>query len=51
MHNLAGQGEVAPLVSAEGLHMSDLGFDCLAEAMAKVIDDAAKAPGSLTARR
>jgi lysophospholipase L1-like esterase len=46
MLRLAEQGSVAPLISRDGLHMSDLGYDCLAGALAKVIDDAAKSPAS-----
>jgi lysophospholipase L1-like esterase len=44
MLSLAEKGSVAPLISGDGLHMSDLGYDCLAGTIAKVIDEAAKAP-------
>jgi acyl-CoA thioesterase-1 len=46
MLGLAEQGAVAPLISRDGLHMSDFGYDCLAGALAKVIDDAARRPVS-----
>ena len=51
MRRLAEQGAVAPLISGDGLHMSDFGYDCLAGALAKVIDNAAKVSGSLSAQR
>jgi lysophospholipase L1-like esterase len=51
MQRLAEQGAVAPLISGDGLHMSDFGYDCLAGALAKVIDNAAKPAAAISARR
>ena len=51
MLRLAKQGAVAPLISHDGLHMSDFGYDCLASELAKVIDEAAKNAASVSAQR
>ncbi len=44
MRALSGNGQLAPMLSKDGLHMSDLGYDCLAASLANLIEHAAGGP-------